>query len=381
MKNIALYILALGMFFTACDPMEDINKELDDKFAQEANKMGYFSQFEVAPEAYTLTDDDYALSSNENVAKYKSFDKYNLPKDNLPEILNQRFAGEDGTEMLVTYDFYSKVVKDEENAHVISEDEYLEMGQKYGNFSDEDAAEYAIGKLFDEQAKYEVIEAGEEKTAMYILYKTNQMRYIKVNDDYTAEVLKYEGDDSYTLVDEDYESVGEGKYKNFFTIGVALEKVPQFAQQSGKGPGNYTCKVYKNYLDTYVVYRHDGMMWNVAQSTVAQTEPLNFKVEDDFTKSYWWADPAIKITLTDADYASDELTSKYKNFDLRAGAPYADPAARAVALGNMVELNHGPVVDNQQYLVTYVYYDGSRGEASDRIVRVVGEWQQYKQPK
>ena len=377
MKKIALYTLALGtLLLTACEPMEDIHNDVEKKIEAEKEMAVYFSQFEQATEAYTLSEADYELSSNENVAKYKSFSEYQLPKDYLPEILNKKFTAENGYEMLVTYDFYKKPAKDEEGAHVISEDEYKQMGA-YGDFGDEDEAEYALGKLFDEQAKYTEIEAGTEKTAMYVLYQKNQDRYIKVNDDFTTEVLKYEGDNSYVLDSVDYASVGNGKFESFYKIAEAEEKIAEFAQESGKGAGNYTVLVYKNYFDTYVVYRHNGVNWEVAQSLNAVTEPLNYKIEDDYKNSFWWADPAIKITLTEADYLSDDVTSNYKNVDLREGKPYAESAPRAIAFGAMLELNHGPIIDDQQYLVSYVYFDGARGVASDRIIRKEGVWQQY----
>jgi len=377
MKKILGYTLPfLALLFVACEPMEDIHKDVDKEIEAERTKAEYLSQFEMAPEAYELTDEDYALSSNEDVAKYKNFSDYALPKDYLPEILNKKFTGEDGAEMKVTYNFYKKPFKDEDNAHVISEEEYALMGKK-SDFGDEDEAEYALGKLFDEQAKYVEIEAGTEKTAMYVLFQKNQDRYIKVNADFTTEVLKYEGDDSYILTGADYESVGNGKYKNFYNIEEAQEKIAEFAKASGKGAGNYTGFVYKNYFDTYVVFRHSGVNWNVAQSLSAVTEPLNYKIEEDYKNSYWWADPAIKITLTEADYLSDDETSKYKNVDLRDDSAYADAEVRAAGFGAMLELNHGPIIDDQQYLVSYVYYDGTRGVASDRIIRKDGVWQQY----
>jgi hypothetical protein len=249
------------------------------------------------------------------------------------------------------------------------------MGQGYGNFSDDDVAKALIAKLFDRVLYAK--EAGTEKTAMYVKYQSNMTRYVKVNADFTTEVLT-SGSGAVAITDAQYEAMGKGKYKNFDDIAQAQTLLASLAETEAAAPITYSCKVYKNYIDTYLVYMYNGMNWEVKQSLMPVSEELNYALnESDITQSYWWADPAIKITLGSADYALYTETSKYSNFDLRGSiAPGTDRAKLAEMIGGMLDANHG-AVEGQQYLVTYAYYDGSNGSASIRVIKESGSWKEY----
>lgn len=378
-----LFIIALGsaFLFNACDPMKDINDELDAVYDAADARAQFLKDKLIAPAAYTLTDADYELSSNSSVANNKDFSASALPKDYLPEILNKKFSGEDAQAMAVTYNYYEKPVVDYANARVTAADEYTDMGQKYANFSDAATAQALIAKLFDREVY--ASEAGAEKTALYVLYQTNMTRYVKVNADSTTEVLT-SASDAVVVTDAQYETMGNGKYKNFDNIAQAQERLAGLAASEGTAPITYSCKVYANYIDTYVVYMYNGTNWVVKQSMMPRTEELNYSLnEDDITQSYWWADPAIKITLTGDDYAvfpgggDAGGTAKYGNFDLRSGlVPGTNRAKLVEMIGQMLDSNHN-AVENQQYLVTYAYYDGSNGTATVRIIKTSGAWSEY----
>lgn len=371
-KILFIATLAIAVVFNACTPMQDINDELDKALEGDNDKALFLKDRQVAPDSYTLIEEDYTLSSNDNVKKYKSFSKYDLPKDNLPEILNQKFSADDAQSMLVTYDFYSKPQKDEDHAYEISDDEYAEMGQGYGNFSDEDVAESLIGKLLDR--KIYADEAGAEKTAKYTLYTKYKTRYIKVNADGTSEEVSYDKN-AEEVTDEIYEATGNGKYKTFYTINDALEDLAKYATDNGKAPITYAGTVYKNYIDTYVVYIFNGTNWVVKQSVMPVSEELNYALDkDDITQSTWWADPAIKITLTADDYALYPASAKYSNFDLRSGkTPGTDHDKLIEMITGILDTNYS-IVENQQYLVTYNYYDGSSGATNIRLIKTSGVW-------
>ncbi len=371
-KLLFIATLAIGFAFNACTPMQDINDELDKALDEENTKALFLKDRQIAPAAYTLTDEDYELSSNANVKKYKSFSKYDLPKDNLPEILNQKFSADDAQSMMVTYDYYSKPQKDYAGAYEISDEEYAEMGQKYKNFSDEAVAESLIGKLLDRKVFAD--EAGAEKTAKYVLYSKYETRYIKVNTDGTSEEVSYDKN-AEKVTDEIYEATGNGKYKTFYTINDALEDLAKYATDNGTAPITYAGTVYKNYIDTYIVYIFNGTNWVVKQSVMPVSEELNYSLNsDDITQSYWWADPAIKITLSADDYALYPETSRYSNFDLRSGkTPGPDRDKLIEMIAGMLDTNYS-IVENQQYLVTYNYYDGSSGAANIRMIKSGGSW-------
>jgi hypothetical protein len=379
MKKILYSILAFSLFATSCNTMQDIDDAIDENNAKNNEVDLFLSSREVAPAAYTLTDEDYELSSNDDVVKYKNFSKYAPAKDNLPEILYKKFSGENAQAMMVTYNYYESVTADKANAYVISTAEYTEMGQKYPNFGNQDEAEALIAKLLDRKIYSDT--EGENKTVEYLLFKTNQTRYVKVNTDFTTEVLSYDAN-AIEVTDAMYEAMGEGKYKNFYKISDAESKLSQYVQDNSVStPVVYSCKVYQNFLETYAVYMFDGSNWTLMQSVMPVSEELNYSLDsDDITKSYWWADPAIKITLTNADYDLFPATSGYKNFDLRSGKdPGTDVDKRVEMIGQMLDTNHGPIVEDQQYLVSYAYYDGSNGVASDRIIKTGGTWKMYEE--
>lgn len=374
-KILFIATVAIGFIFSACNPMQDIMDELDSSYAADDARALFLKDKLVAPAAYTLTDADYALSSNANVSKYKNFSATDLPKDNLPEILNKKFSAQNSQAMKVTYNFYSKPYVDVAKAYKISTADYTSMGQTYGNFSDDAVAQVLIGRLFD-RVMY-AKDAGTEKTAVYIKYQTNMTRYVKVNADFTTEVLT-SGTGAVPVTDAQYEAMGNGKYKNFDDIDQAQTRLAALTQAEGTAPFIYSCKVYKNYIDTYAVYLYNGNNWILKQSLMPVTEVLNYALDaSDITKSYWWADPAIKITLGAKDYGMYTETSKYSNFDLRGSiAPGTDRGKLAEMIGGMLDANHG-AVENQQYLVTYAYYDGSNGSATIRIIKEGGAWKEY----
>ncbi|WP_346862468.1 hypothetical protein [uncultured Draconibacterium sp.] len=378
MKKILFIIIAgLAILINACTPMADINDEIDIAL-EAANKDAQFlKDLQVAPEAYTLTDEDYELSSNSSVANYKNFSASALPKDFLPEILNQKFSGEDAQAMMVTYNYYSKPVVDEDNAYGLSDTDYESMGQTYHNFSDEDVAKALIAKLLDRIVYAE--DAGAEKTVEYTLYSTYEDRYIKINEDGTSEEVSYDAN-AVEVTDDIYTATGNGKYKNFYAISDALEDLAKYAVDSAVTlPVTYSALVYKNYLPEFLVFYYNGTNWEVKQSVMAVSEPLNYALNsDDISLSYWWADPAIKITLGGDDYAIYSETSKYGNFDLRGSVPPGTDRDKLVEMiGGMLDANHSPV-EGQQYLVSYAYYDGSNGVATIRIIKENGTWSEVE---
>lgn len=377
-KILFIAIATIGIIFNACNPMEDIMDDIDSNQAKEDAKALFLKDRQAAPADYTLTDEDYELSSNESVSNYKNFSNSALPKDHLPEILNKKFSGENAQSMMVTYDFYNPASPDKDNAREIEDEEYGEMGQRYSNFEDEDEAEALIAKLLDRKV-YETDE-GVELTVQYTKFERYVDRFIKINADGTAEEVGYTSD-AVEVTDAIYEATGNGKYKNFYRMDNALDDLAKYVSDNGiAAPIVYSALVYQNYLDEYAVFMFNGTNWVVRQSVMPVSEELNYALdEDDITKSYWWADPAIKITLTTADYDLNEATSRYDNFDLRGGSipPGTDRAKLAEMIGEMLDANHD-AVENQQYLVTFAYYDGSSGVAQIRVIKEGGVWKEYE---
>jgi hypothetical protein len=371
-KLLFIATVAIAVIFNACNPMEDINNEIDRNIQDNDKDRLFLLDKSIAPEAYTLTDEDYELSSNEDVKNFKNFSKNVPPAEFLPEILNQKFSGDDAQSMMVTYNYYERPFQDRDNALEIKEEEYAEMGQRYPNFDNEDEAENLIAKLLDRKVYAE--EAGVENTVKYTLFSTYETRYIKVNADGTSEEVGYTSD-AVEVTDEIYEATGNGKYKNFYRVENALEDLAKYATDNGTAPVTYAALVYQNYLDTYAVFLFDGMSWSVKQSVMPRSEELSYKLDkSDITQSTWKADPAIKVTLNSNDYALFDETSRYLNFDLRSGqTPGTDRNKLVEMIGTMLDTNYDAVED-QQYLVTFAYYDGSSGTQMIRVIKMGGTW-------
>lgn len=86
--------------------------------------------------------------------------------------------------------------------------------------------------------------------------------------------------------------------------------------------------------------------------------------------------PYIEITLTEDDYNLYTETSKYQNFDIRSGStPGTDFPKLIEMIGYMLETNHSAIND-QQYLVTYNYFDGENGVNSITVIKYSDRWEE-----
>ncbi|GAA4820494.1 hypothetical protein [Algivirga pacifica] len=375
-----IYIVLGFLLAVACNPLEEINEQLAQDEALEEAKYAFLYDKEVAPAAYTLTDEDYALSSVESIVNYKNFSNQNLPSKYLPEILNQRFSAEDTETMMVTYAYYSRVFVDYDNALELSSDDYkIAMGQSYSNFSDEDKAKALIAKYLD-RTQYET-EAGKEITVAYTLYeRAYEDQFLQIDIATGAYEYVSVEEAEYTLSSDDYELMGQS-YPNFSSKSTAEEEIVAFAQEKFSDKTSVIVEyVYTfTYHDKYVVYRFDGTQWQLATSVTSVTEELSYSVnKEDITKSTWKADSSIKYTLTSADYERWEDNTKYHNFDLRSGKPEGDFAVVIKKIGEVLDDVFDPVEEGQEFLVTYNYYDGLTGSATIRVVKEGGIWMEVK---
>ncbi|MCZ4693533.1 hypothetical protein DWB61_00880 [Ancylomarina euxinus] len=128
MKKLLYMASFLALVFTSCDPMEDAYDEVDAANAQKVIDAKFFSDKTVIETGYTLTEEDYALSSNETVSSYKNFSGSATVADYLPEILtNKKLYGEAGVEYTVNYNFYrgySDAFAGYKMKHEVSQAEY-----------------------------------------------------------------------------------------------------------------------------------------------------------------------------------------------------------------------------------------------------------------
>ncbi len=365
MKKIIVNIvglIALIAIVSSCqNPMADIVSSLDSAQAvTDANFLAK-SDLSVAPAAYTLTEDDYALSSNESVAKYQNFSA-SIPADEfIPEIINKLFFAGSGTEMDVTYNYYYPLKAGTYVAYTVTDADYTATSHKYGNFS---AASDITGFL---AYKYPDAVRNDAVELTYDYYENH-------NTDTRSSKAVFDGTNwlvVYAFTKSDYNNM-EQKYSDFGAKSDAEFYIPLYLPSLfpyAKG-GDIKFLEYEVYKkggnDVYdVFYQFDGQAWSAVKSVIQAT--MKFKYDD--ANSTWVVVPPIKFiksdkantreyTLTDADF---ELVGngKYHNFDVRAGNTDEDEQVRIDKISTILKADFNDLAVGDVFLVHYAVYSGS----------------------
>lgn len=135
MKKLSFLLFIISLFFVACEP----NKDLNDKFDEEQKKKDadflFFADKTLLENGYTLIEEDFAKSTNEDVAKYKNFSASNEAKDHLPALLDvMKVYGEPGKEYKISFPYYrgySETYAMYRRKHEVSSAEYKKVGDMY----------------------------------------------------------------------------------------------------------------------------------------------------------------------------------------------------------------------------------------------------------
>lgn len=337
----------------ACDPLED-----------EINQINAGNN-EVRDMEITLTEDDYAMSSDEGVAKFNSFSDEEDAKTLIPEILDQKFpALGDGSSAKVTYDFYAPIRINNEEEYTLVEQDYIDLGEDLGTLSSD-------GDIID-AAELKFSEA-EERDVVTLTYQ-----YFTGEEEVEQEskLVFYEGDwiISYVPSKEDYTFMGQS-FPNFSSrtearerIAVVLNDRYRFDDEGAVRTAVFTY-TYKNdedkrvFEDFLAVFVFDGTVWVPQQDTMPAT--LSFGHDG----STWVADNTIKIELGTPDYEAIAEASKDANAD---GADnlqqYGSFALERwtndqifTAITNWLLDTYPATAEGQKYLVTYATWEPGAG--------------------
>lgn len=415
MKNILYIASLLLLVFTACDPMEDTYKEIDEANKGKIADEQYFAERTVLDTEYTLVDADYALSTNEGVKKYKNFSSRATAKDNLAQILDAKMVyGKPAVDYKVTYKYYrgslaylkdyTKYLEDVAalNSHELSAGDYDSMGTnqgepgKFDNFSASSPAEdylpaflkgkYAAAKTGDiVVVTYKFYEKGKGTKTVTESWQFDGTTWAKTDAGPKAPELPT-GVKVYELVKNDYTSMGF-KYPNFSGSAKPTDYLPTFLKV--KFPyakeGDKYLVVYKFYADKKTTnqaneYTLTDGVWTVYSKTVMQVATMSYKMD----KKAWAFVPPIKFvktdeaatveyTLTDADYALVG-NGKYKNFDRREGKADADEAVVVEKLSKILKAQTTvAITEGTVYAVTFTYYDGAKKQGTINLKAVLDE--------
>ena len=313
MKKILLLLTIFSMVFTSCDPLEDIYSDLDTLKTD-----GIFGNV-----TRTLSDDDY----DDLDLSPKNFSSIDDAKTMLPGFLSDEYPvlgviwNADGSikkasSATITYKLNSPVKFD---SYTVTDDDYTDLGltslNNLGDFND----------LFTSKFPNE-----EKGTVVDLTYKTEPTII------------------DYTLTDEDFDLVGNGRFDNFDIRSGRAEESEEVRR----------VKIQTILLNNFPA-AEDGTKYNV---TYAVWEGFNSTREMVVKQQQNEPDPALTTdyTLTDDDFTSVG-NGQYKNFDIREGKDEETIEARRAKIETILLNNFPAAVSGDLYNVTYAIYDGSAG--------------------
>lgn len=302
MKKIFYSFAILSLLFTSCNPMEDTYEEID---AIETVISG--------DATITLTDADYdALDLG-----FGNFSSVDDAKSMLPDFLSNKYPVWGATSTAaVTFKLYSPIKFD---SYTVTDEDYTELGltslNNLGDFNDFFAMKF---------------QNAEKGTVVDLTYTTEPTII------------------DYTLTDEDFDLVGNGRFDNFDIRAGRAEESEEVRR----------VKIQTILLNNFPDAK-DGTKYNVTYAVYdGSAGVLDMLVKQQQNEP----DPALTTdyTLTDADF---ELVGNgfYKNFDIREGKDEETIESRRAKIETILLNNFPTAVSGDLYNVTYAIYDGSAG--------------------
>ncbi|WP_159949463.1 hypothetical protein [Polaribacter septentrionalilitoris] len=313
MKKIFYLFAITALVFTSCNPLEDINQEVDALTAND--KL-------VDDLVLTLTDEDY----EELGLSFGNFSSVDDAKEALPGFLAENYPqlgvtyNPDGTiaqssSAIVTYKLFSPIKYE---SYTVTDADYSAIGLTSLN----DAGDY--NDFFDYKFPSEA-----KGTVVDLTYKAEPTIT------------------SYTLNDDDYDFVGNGRFDNFDirtgrdeeTIEARRVKI-QTILLNNFPDADFGAK----YKVTYDAFNNDF-------------ETVNLDMEVILTDNA--PDPAktTDYTLTEADFDSVG-NGQFDNFDIREGRGEETIESRRAKIETILLANFPAAVDGDIYRVTYAVWEG-----------------------
>jgi hypothetical protein len=326
MKKIFYSFAILSLLFTSCNPLEDIYDEIDAKTAIN----GVIGDVER-----TLSDDDYA----DLELSYGNFSSVDDAKLMLPAFITSKYPAlgvtfkadgsiNEASSALITYKLFSPI-KFEEYTLVDADYAALELTSlnNSGEYND----------FFDQKFPSEV-----KGTVIDLTFKTEP----------TIE--------NYTLTDDDYDFVGNGRFNNF-DIRTGRDDELIEARR---------VKIQTILLNNFPEAAF-GVKYNVTYKAYdgSSTEEYNLEVQLEENPT----DPSktIVYTLVNADY---ELigNGNYNNFDIRDDKPEADVQVRRAKIETILLNNYPDAVSGDFFVITYDTFDGVGRPVLEMILQFDG---------
>ncbi len=361
MKISNIYMLLLAAFvIAACDPLKDINAEL------EANPTPISTALE-----FTLSDDDYELSGNENAAKFGSFGSEDEAKEGIPNILSDKYPhlGQ-GASAKVTYDLYAPIRMSQDSYHKLTDQDYDDLGQNYGNLSSPrdltDAAEFVVPNPKDNEVlelkyKWYTGSSVETRTSALTYFDGDWViSYTPSNDDYYAMGQSFTNFSSRTTARNEIQNIMNTTYYVSAEDGDFRTAVFTYTYKDNNGD-----RQFDNFL---AVFFFGNGQWNA----IHDVSPRILQLGNN--GSTWVPDNTLKYTMNGADYtlvatnyadinpAGVASMNQYGNYDITIWSDEEVTNSIADVLAN----NFGSSDEGQKYLVTYSVWTGSAGDTPSK---------------
>lgn len=397
MKKHIFYLFLGAMAITACNPMDDINDEVDaDIAAMKELQAQQASQTTIADDAETLvlSDDDYAalkdlkltnsdLSADEITAleaqlntasenKYFEHDANEfMLNSGLLAILSSNYNATNGQLVNVKYNVNDPFQLGAKVDYTATDADYASAGESHPNFS----KDYRIISFLEK--KYDSFSKGDYVNLTYKFYDGQPHTYTKP--------MVYDGK-TFVIADRleksDYTAMGFG-YPNFSGEEQAHEYLVKYFNDKNifAKDGEVIYKVvtvrkkvdgnYKSF-DYMVRMEYKEGSYHVLGNVVEKAKHFVYISEEGQAYKYKWisippfkfveiTDEAVvadhNYTFTDADY---EMVGngRYHNFDFEPDhdAPELDPAKFIEMLGQVLRIQFATVKSGTVVEVTYMSF-------------------------
>lgn len=371
MKKLVYLLIVLGVTVMGCNPVEDINNDID---AQDNPVVGDV--------VFTMTSEDYAdvdpTTDDDAYENFENFSSIDDAKIQIASLLADKypFWGE-GSAAEVTFNIYKSLSIQNEEVYTVSDQDYEDLGFNFGNFSNDDDFQVFLPFKYPNAERGDLVELTYQWWAPGVETRTDKF------------VLLDAWEKTSQFTDEDYAAM-EQNFPNFsdeeeavFKIGIYLESLYPFAEEGDELVTLYKLWNGSEVEDVIAPYVFDGDKWNAVGSVTEETIKFGFK------NGVWEPDNTIRYTLTgdDYNYISAQLITEagfegpadnlgtFNSFDVRTtSSNYWSPEMLLTAFDVLLDNNAAGAAEEQKYILTYKIYDGSVGNNEISLIKQGGEW-------
>lgn len=362
MKKIILLLTVFSMVFTSCDPLEDINKEVDAE------------GIDIVGDAiFTMSDDDY----EDLDLSYGNFGSIAEAKTIIPALLKSKYpVWGDKSSATVTFKIYNKVNTYSKNIYELSDAEHNDIsGGSYGNF---DKSYHIYNYL---EATFPDAEEGDFESLRYKFYSGGEST---LTDGFVFTEGDWEKIPGFT--EDEYKEMGNS-YPNFSGHDEAEEKMPikllDVYKYDALEAGSVVSAMYELYKGGGVTKSYTSNFVFDGSAFLVYDDEVNETVQFGHDGSTWVPDNTIKYTLIRNDdyaYMASQLTdpeyaglignlAKYGDFDYNWSK---DQIYFALAI--LLDHLDSDAAEGQKYILTYVIYDNGENDYQTGFIKTGGVW-------